>query len=55
MPRILVIDNYDSFTFNLVQQLRGLGATVEVALNDASDGREVAGPRVDGLPIPPGP
>lgn len=31
---ILVIDNYDSFTFNLVQLLGGLGATIEVRRND---------------------
>jgi anthranilate synthase/aminodeoxychorismate synthase-like glutamine amidotransferase len=32
--RILLIDNYDSFTFNLVQGLRALGAAVHVARND---------------------
>ena len=34
-PRVLVIDNYDSFTFNLVQRLGELGASVEVLRNDA--------------------
>ena len=33
--RILVIDNYDSFTFNLVHYLQELGAEVEVVRNDA--------------------
>ena len=32
--RVLLIDNHDSFTFNLVQALRGLGAGVRVARND---------------------
>ena len=32
---ILLVDNYDSFTYNLVQSLRGLGAAVEVHRNDA--------------------
>lgn len=34
MTRVLVIDNYDSFTYNLVQQLGELGATVDVVRND---------------------
>ncbi|MFW5909002.1 MAG: glutamine amidotransferase-related protein, partial [Desulfosalsimonas sp.] len=34
---IFVIDNYDSFTYNLVQYLRQLGAEVEVRRNDAFD------------------
>ncbi len=36
-PRVVVIDNYDSFTFNLVQYLLELGAVVEVFRNDAID------------------
>ena len=34
MPRVLMIDNYDSFTFNLVQYLREQGADVDVFRND---------------------
>ena len=40
--RILMIDNYDSFTYNLVQYLGELGAELEVRRNDAID---VAGVR----------
>ncbi len=35
MPKVLVIDNYDSFTYNLVQYLGELGAETEVIRNDA--------------------
>ena len=34
---ILMIDNYDSFTYNLVQEMRALGADVKVVKNDAID------------------
>ena len=34
MPRVLVVDNYDSFTYNLVQYLGELGAEVHVVRND---------------------
>lgn len=52
---ILVIDNYDSFTYNLVQMLGGLGAAVEVARNDALDGEDVARLRPAGVLVSPGP
>ena len=39
---LLVIDNYDSFTFNLVQYLQALGAEVEVVRNDALTVAQVA-------------
>jgi anthranilate synthase/aminodeoxychorismate synthase-like glutamine amidotransferase len=58
---ILVIDNYDSFTFNLVQALQAAGADVRVVRNDAIDkaGLEaVAGDAVthlNGIVISPGP
>ena len=53
--RIAMIDNYDSFTYNLVQYLRELGAEVDVVRNDAiePDALLAAGP--DGLVISPGP
>lgn len=55
MSKIVVIDNYDSFTFNLVQYLGELGADVVVRENDAIDvaGIEALGP--DGLLVSPGP
>jgi anthranilate synthase/aminodeoxychorismate synthase-like glutamine amidotransferase len=58
---ILVIDNYDSFTFNLVQALEAAGAHVTVVRNDAIDVEAVAAmaddPAVDlrGIVISPGP
>ena len=42
MTRVLVVDNYDSFTYNLVQYLGELGAELEVVRNDARDGRRAA-------------
>ncbi len=55
MTHILVIDNYDSFTFNLVQQLGELGADVEVARNDTFSLEELLGELPDGIVISPGP
>jgi len=52
---ILVIDNYDSFTYNLVQYLGTLGAEVEVHRNDAITPEQIAGRNPDGLVISPGP
>ena len=53
--RILVVDNYDSFTFNLVQYLGELGAVVEVHKNDAIDVDGVRERAPDGVLISPGP
>jgi anthranilate synthase/aminodeoxychorismate synthase-like glutamine amidotransferase len=53
--RLLMIDNYDSFTYNLVQYLGELGAQVEVRRNDAVTLDEVAALRPDGVVISPGP
>ena len=53
MTRVLVIDNYDSFVFNLVQYLGQLGVEVDVRRNDevsVADAREY-----DGILISPGP
>jgi len=54
-PRILVVDNYDSFTFNLVQLLEGIGSDVEVVRNDALSGEALAARRPDGVVLSPGP
>jgi anthranilate synthase/aminodeoxychorismate synthase-like glutamine amidotransferase len=53
--RVLVVDNYDSFTFNLVQYLGELGADVEVFRNDAIDVAGIAARKPDGLMLSPGP
>ncbi len=52
---ILVIDNYDSFTYNLVQYLGELGAVVEVHRNDAIDVAGIAARTPEGILISPGP
>jgi anthranilate synthase/aminodeoxychorismate synthase-like glutamine amidotransferase len=54
-PRIFVIDNYDSFTYNLVQELGELGAQVDVARNDAFALADVAAAAPDGIVVSPGP
>ena len=53
--RLLMIDNYDSFTYNLVQYLGELGADVDVRRNDAITLEEVAALRPDGVVVSPGP
>ena len=55
MPRLLMIDNYDSFTYNLVQYLGELGAEVEVLRNDVAPVSELLARAPDGLVISPGP
>jgi anthranilate synthase component 2 len=55
MPRLLMIDNYDSFTYNLVQYLGELGAAVEVVRNDVAPVADLLGRGPDGLVISPGP
>lgn len=52
---ILLIDNYDSFTYNLYQALAVLGARVEVRRNDAVAPREIRGMAPTGIVISPGP
>ncbi len=54
-PSILVVDNYDSFVYNLVQYLGELGARVRVARNDAVNAADVAAMDLDGVLISPGP
>ncbi|HEY7676000.1 MAG TPA: aminodeoxychorismate/anthranilate synthase component II [Candidatus Methylomirabilis sp.] len=52
---IVLIDNYDSFTYNLVQLLAELGAEVTVVRNDRTTAAEVAGGRPAAVVISPGP
>ncbi|KRA83446.1 anthranilate synthase component II [Altererythrobacter sp. Root672] len=52
---ILVIDNYDSFTFNLVHYLMELGAEVEVVRNDALSAGQALSSGAKGFLISPGP
>ena len=54
-PLILVIDNYDSFTFTLVDYLKTVGARVEVARNDALGVDEALDHPADGWLVSPGP
>jgi para-aminobenzoate synthetase component 2 len=55
MTRVLVVDNYDSFVFNLVQYLAQLGAEVEVRRNDAIEVTDPLMREVDGILLSPGP
>jgi len=55
MMRLLMIDNYDSFTFNLVQYLGELGCEVDVVRNDAGTIDDVLDRSADGVVISPGP
>lgn len=55
MPRILMIDNYDSFTFNLVQYLQMLGAEVNVKRNDEVTPAASESLRPTHLVVSPGP
>ena len=52
---IVVIDNYDSFTYNLVQYLGELGQEIEVFRNDAISAEEVAKLGPDHVVVSPGP
>ena len=53
--KVLVIDNYDSFTYNLVQYLGELGAELEVVRNDRAEVSELLGRGADRLVVSPGP
>jgi anthranilate synthase component 2 len=53
--RILVVDNYDSFTYNLVHLLEELGADVLVRLSDALSVEDARALEPDGLVVSPGP
>jgi anthranilate synthase/aminodeoxychorismate synthase-like glutamine amidotransferase len=55
MTRVLVIDNYDSFTYNLVQELGELGAEVDVVRHDKATVDELLGTQPDRVVVSPGP
>jgi anthranilate synthase/aminodeoxychorismate synthase-like glutamine amidotransferase len=53
--KILIIDNYDSFTYNLVQYLGALGAEPDVVRNDVVTAEELLGRGADRMVVSPGP
>jgi para-aminobenzoate synthetase component II len=53
--QVVVVDNYDSFTYNLVQYIETLGARCTVLLNDRASVSEIEGLEHDGILISPGP
>jgi len=55
MTRVLVVDNYDSFTYNLVQMLAGAGTQVEVVRNDVEPVDRLLARGADGIVLSPGP
>ena len=55
MTDVLVIDNYDSFTYNLVQYLGELGATIDVVRNDVATVDELLDRAPDRVVVSPGP
>src|SRR6202789_3295467 len=55
VPSILVVDNYDSFVYNLVQYMAELGAEVTVRRNDEVTAADVATMKPDGVLVSPGP
>src|SRR6476660_2815474 len=52
---LLMLDNYDSFTWNLVQYLGELGAEVKVVRNDEIKAADIAAAQPEGIVISPGP
>ena len=52
---VLVLDNYDSFTYNLVQYLGDLGATIDVVRNDAESAGELLARQPTRVIVSPGP
>jgi anthranilate synthase/aminodeoxychorismate synthase-like glutamine amidotransferase len=55
VTKVLVIDNYDSFTYNLVQMLGELGAELDVVRNDRADVDELLEREPDRVVVSPGP
>jgi anthranilate synthase component II len=54
-PKVLIVDNYDSFTYNLVHYLQDLGADVDVVRNDAVTADEALAMGHDAIVLSPGP
>jgi anthranilate synthase component 2 len=54
-PKVLIVDNYDSFTYNLVHYLQDVGADVEVVRNDAVTAKEALAKGADAIVLSPGP
>ena len=54
-PRVFIVDNYDSFTYNIAQELGELGAEVEVQRHDAFTVDQLRAENFDGIVISPGP
>jgi anthranilate synthase component 2 len=52
---LLLIDNYDSFTYNLVHYLGSLGTEIEIWRNDAIDVQEAMAMKPAGILLSPGP
>lgn len=55
MPSVLIVDNYDSFTYNLVQYMGELGARIEVVRNDKATVDELVAMRPERVVVSPGP
>src|SRR3954464_4734511 len=55
MPKVLVVDNYDSFTYNLVQYLGELGCELDVVRNDRVTPDELLERKPDRVVVSPGP
>ncbi len=55
MPRVTLVDNYDSFTWNLFHDLGALGADVTVVRNDAASADEILAGQPDAIVLSPGP
>jgi para-aminobenzoate synthetase component II len=54
-PRVVVVDHYDSFTYNLVELLERLGARCQVVLHDQTTVAQVIAERPQGILLSPGP
>jgi para-aminobenzoate synthetase component 2 len=55
MKRVVVVDNYDSFTYNLVQYVSALGVECDVRLNDRTTSADIGRARPAGILLSPGP